>query len=197
MAEGCSLLILSGGNSRRMGRDKASLPVGRQSLVERIAMRLAPAVDEVLISVGPSGPTYDGRRTVVDRFVGMGPLGGMHAGLLEARHPLVWVVACDVPDVEPALGSLLCRHAGGVDAVVPQPGDKLEGVCAIYRPSVGQVIEDLLGEGHRAVRALLDRITVRVVGADELRSVDPELRSFRNLNTPSDYAGWLRANRSS
>ncbi|HEY9287856.1 MAG TPA: molybdenum cofactor guanylyltransferase [Candidatus Dormibacteraeota bacterium] len=197
MAEGCSLLILAGGNSRRMGRDKATLSTGRETLVEHIATRLAPVVDEVLVSLRQPRAEFGGVPTVVDRVVGMGPLGGMHAGFLAARHPLVWVVACDLPDVEPSLGSLLRDRATGVDAAVPQAGDQLEGVCAIYRGTVARTIEDLLHHGHRSVRALLDTITVRVVGEDELRRVDPGLRSFRNLNTPGDYADWLALKRSS
>ena len=197
MAEGCSLLILAGGNSRRMGRDKATLSSGTGTLVERIAARLTPVVDEVLVSVAETGAEFDGLRTVVDQVAGMGPLGGMHAGFLEARQPLVWVVACDLPDVEPTLGSLLRERASGVDAAVPQLGGQLEGVCAVYRATVAGTIEERLRQGQRSVQALLDSITVRVVGEDELRLVDPGLRSFRNLNTPDDYADWLTVRRSS
>jgi molybdopterin-guanine dinucleotide biosynthesis protein A len=197
MAEGCSLLILAGGNSRRMGRDKATLSTDSGTLVEHIATRLAPVVDEVLISVAQPGAEFGGLRTVVDRVAGIGPLAGMYAGLLEAGHPLVWVVACDLPDIEPPIGSLLRDRASGVDAVVPHPGDRLEGVCAVYRATVAPAIETLLEKGQRSVRALLDTITVRVIGEDELRRIDPSLRSFRNLNTPRDYADWLSLKRSS
>ena len=197
MADGCSLLILAGGNSRRMGRDKASLPAGTGTLVEYIATRLTPVVDEVLISVAQPGVAVSGGRLVIDRLPGVGPLGGMHAGFLEARQPLVWVVACDLPDVEPSLGSLLREHATGVDAVVPQAGDQLEAVCAVYRPRVARSIENLVARGQRSVRALLDVIPMRVIAPDEVCRVDPELRSFRNLNTPSDYAEWLELKRSS
>lgn len=197
MAEGCSLLILAGGNSRRMGRDKASLSAGSGTLVQQIATRLAPVVDEVLISVAHPSAEFGEVRTVVDKAKGMGPLAGMHAGFLEACHPLVWVVACDLPDVEPSLGTLLRAHATGVDAVVPRVNDQLEGVCALYRATVARTIEMRLKEGKRSVQALLDTITVRIVGEDELRRVDPGLGSFRNLNTPDDYADWLRVKRSS
>lgn len=197
MAERCSLLVLAGGNSRRMGRDKASLPAGNVILVEHIAGRLAPTVDEVLISVAKPGTTFSVGRTVADQLPGLGPLGGMHAGFREARNPLVWVVACDLPDVEPSLGRLLQRSASGADAAVPKLGDRLEGLCAVYRPAVGGAIEALVGRGERSVRALLDTVGVHVLSEDELRRVDPELRSFRNLNTPSDYAEWLKAKRSS
>ena len=81
--------------------------------------------------------------------------------------------------------------------MVPRVKDQLEGVCAVYRATVARTIEMRLAEGQRSVQALLDTISVHVVGEDELRRVDPGLRSFRNLNTPDDYAEWLSVKRSS
>lgn len=193
MADGCSLLILAGGNSRRMGRDKARLAAGGRTLVEHLAERLSPVVDEVLVSVGQATPGLGELPLVVDRFPGFGPLAGIHAGLLAARQPLVWVVACDLPGVEPSLGSLLRQHAPGVEAVVPQVGDEPEGVCALYRRELVRQVETNLLRGTRSIKDLLVTINVRFLSADEVRAVDPGLRSFQNLNTPADYQAWVRA----
>jgi molybdopterin-guanine dinucleotide biosynthesis protein A len=192
MADGCTLLILAGGRSRRMGRDKAGLPVGDGTLIEHLVRRLAPVVEETIVAGGPLPMALDGVRRIEDRYQGMGPLAGIHAGLVEASHRLVWVVACDLPDVEPALGTFLCDLAVGVDAVVPRVGVEPEGVCAVYQRSLASRIETFLQAGRRRVQDLLARIEVRYVTAAELRQVDPELRSFRNLNTPADYEAWLR-----
>jgi molybdenum cofactor guanylyltransferase len=192
MAEGCSLLILAGGNSRRMGRDKATLAAGGRTLVEHLAERLSPVVDDVLVSVGRATPGLGEYPLVVDRFPGLGPLAGIHAGLLAARQPLVWVVACDLPNVEPALGSLLRQNAPGVDAVVPQVGDEPEGVCALYRRELAEQVETNLGRGSRSIKELLAIINVRFLSADQVRVVDTDLRSFQNLNTPADYQDWVR-----
>lgn len=191
MADGCTLLILAGGRSRRMGRDKARLPAGDDTMVEHLVRRLAPVVDETIVAGGSLMPGPAAVRRIDDRYPGMGPLAGMHAGLLEAAHPLVWVVACDLPDVEPQLGALMRNLAVGVEAVVPCVGIEPEGVCAVYEQSVAPRIEMLLQAGERRVRDLLVRLEVRYVTADELRLVDPELRSFRNINTPADYEAWL------
>ena len=173
-----------------MGRDKATLPAGEVSLVEHLARRLGPVVDEVIVAAGGT-QSSSRRRSVADRFTGMGPLAGIHAGLLEAGHPLVWVVACDLPDVEPALGPFMAGLAGGVEAVVPRPRGEPEGVCAIYRRELASRIETSLAAGMRSVRALLEISSVRYLEAGELRAIDPELRSFRNLNTPADYDAWV------
>jgi molybdopterin-guanine dinucleotide biosynthesis protein A len=191
MADGCTLLILAGGRSRRMGRNKAQLPAGDGTLIDHLARRLAPVVDETLVAGGPESVRLAGARRIDDRYQGLGPLAGIHAGLLEARFSLVWVVACDLPDVEPALGELLRGYAAGVDAVVPRLGDDSEGVCAVYDRSLAPRIETFLQTGERRVQHFLGRIAVRYVTPAELRRVDPELRSFRNINTPADYEAWL------
>ena len=191
MRAGCSLVILAGGLSRRMGRDKAALPAGEGTLIEHLARRLAPVVDETIIAGGSAGRTLAGVTGVDDRYPGLGPLAGIHAGLLAARFPLVWVVGCDLPDVDPGLAALLCGLAGDVDAVVPRVDSEPQGVCAVYDRALAPRIDRLLAAGERRVKMLLAASKVRYVTPEELRAVDPELRSFRNINTPADYRAWI------
>jgi len=191
MRSGCSLVILAGGRSRRMGRDKAGLPAGDRPLIEYLALRLRPVVDEIIIAGGSTSLELAGVRRIDDRHPGMGPLAGMYAGFLAATHTLVWVVACDLPDVEPGLGTLMRNVARDCDAVVPKLDDEPEGVCALYRRTLAPRIEAMLDGGQRSVRSLLARCTVRYLTPAELRTVDPGLRSFRNINTPADYEAWL------
>jgi molybdopterin-guanine dinucleotide biosynthesis protein A len=185
-----TLIILAGGLSRRMGRDKANLPTGAGTLLERIVERLSPVVDEVVVAGGPSLSIPEGR-WVPDARSGAGPLAGMAAGLAAVSFDLAWVVACDLPDVEPGVGELLFDSASDVDAVVPRLDGRPECLCAVYRASLAGRILTLLNDGERRVTALLDGIRVRYVEAAELRRVDPELRSFRNLNTPEEYQDWV------
>ena len=191
MRDGCSLVILAGGRSRRMGRDKATLPAVDGTLIAHLARRLAPVVDETIVAGGSVGPPIEGAVVVADHRPGLGPLAGMLAGLAAAHHHYVWVVGCDLPDVEPALGGLLLALAADYEAVVPRPGQEPEGVCALYVRELAPRIAALIDAGERSVKSLLDRSSVRYVGLDELRGVDPELRSFRNINTLADYADWL------
>ena len=191
MRAGCSLVILAGGLSRRMGRDKAGLPAGDGTLIQHLARRLAPVVDETIVAGGSGRHDLPGVTTVDDRYPGLGPLAGIHAGLLVARSPLVWVVGCDLPDVDPGLAALLCGLAGDVDAVVPRIDSEPQGVCAVYDRALAPRIEGLLAAGERRVKMLLGASNVRYVTPGELRAVDPELRSFRNINTPAEYRAWL------
>jgi molybdopterin-guanine dinucleotide biosynthesis protein A len=192
MRSRCSLVILAGGRSRRMGHDKATLPAGDGTLIEHLARRLAPVVDETIIAGGSVQPPFEGARVVADHQPGLGPLAGMLAGLAAAKSRHVWVVGCDLPDVEPSLGGLLLALAGDYEAVVPRPDQEPEGVCALYARTLAPRIEELLDAGERSIKSLLDRSVVRYVASDELRAVDPRLRSFRNLNTAADYENWLR-----
>jgi molybdopterin-guanine dinucleotide biosynthesis protein A len=192
MRSGCSLVILAGGFSRRMGRDKATLPAGDGTLIEHLARRLAPVVEETIVAGGSNRPNLDGVRLVDDLYTGVGPLAGMHAGFRAARHQYVFVVGCDLPDVEPAIVTLLRGLAEDHDAVVPRIDRDPEGVCAVYDRTLLSRIEALLDAGERRIKALLDASDVRYVAAEELRAVDPALRSFRNLNRPGDYEAWLK-----
>ncbi|SRR5713101_3419560 len=192
MRSGCSLVILAGGLSRRMGRDKAALPAGDGTLIEHLARRLAPAVDETIIAGGSDRPALDGVRMVDDRYPRLGPLAGMHAGLTAARFPYAFVVGCDLPDVEPSLVELLTALAGDYEAVVPRIDGRPEGVCALYQRALASRIEALLTAGEHSVQTLLTASHVRYVGPEELRAADPALRSFRNINTVADYQAWLK-----
>ncbi len=183
--------MLAGGQSRRMGRDKASLPVGNGTLLSHLVERLAPVVDEVIVA---GYHQHDPRlrvRWVPDTLMGAGPLAGIMAGLRAVRGSYAWVVGCDLPDVEPALGDLLFEAAPGYEAVVPRLGPDPEGVCALYSASLVPRIAELLQSGQRSIISLLERSKVWYLGADDLRAVDPKLRSFHNLNTPQEYEQWL------
>jgi molybdopterin-guanine dinucleotide biosynthesis protein A len=192
MRSGCSLVILAGGLSRRMGQDKATLPAGDGTLIEHLVRRLAPVVNETIIAGGSIHPRFEGVSVVADHQPGLGPLAGMLAGFAAANHRYVWVVGCDLPDVEPALCGLLRALAGDYEAVVPRPDQEPEAVCALYVRELAPRVAALLESGERSIKSLLDRSIVRYVASDELRTADPELRSFRNINTRTDYEDWLR-----
>ena len=198
-----SLLILAGGKSTRMGQDKAWLMLDGRPLVMRVIGRVLPLVDEVIVSTNQPD-LFDAwlpsltvpACTVADRYRGAGPLAGLHAGLLVARHDLVLTLATDMPFVNPTLVGYLAQLATGadVDAVVPQvPSPEtgqigLEPLHAIYRRICLPAIESCLEADQRRVMSFLDRVRLRVVSPDEIRPHDPLFRSFANVNTPQDWS---------
>src|ERR1700694_3853209 len=149
MRGGCVRVILAGGLSRRMGRDKASLPAGDGTLIEHLARRLAPAVDETIVAGGSGRPALSRGLMGEDRSPGLGPLAGIHAGLAAARYPHVWVVGCDLPDSDPALAHLFLGLMAGYDAVVPHIDGETSGVCALHECALGSRIDCLLAAALR------------------------------------------------
>jgi molybdopterin-guanine dinucleotide biosynthesis protein A len=169
-----------------MGRDKATLPFGPDTLLGWVVRRVRSVCPRVLV-VAREPDQYPGFEVVSDRFPGLGPLAGLHAGLSAAETELGVCVACDLPFVEPALLRHLLRRAQGADAVVPVVRGRPEPLCAVYRRTVLPPAETLLQAGGGSLRDLFARLRVHFVPEPELRQVDPELVSFLNLNTPEDY----------
>lgn len=183
-------IVLAGGQSRRMGRDKADLPFGGTSLVCWVVGRLAPACVEVIVVARDAADCVGcGVRVIGDRWPGWGPLGGLVTGLDAVATPYAAVVACDLPFVEPALLLGLAGLAPDWDAVVPQIGDRAQPLYAVYRHSVGPTAEALFRRGGRSLHDLLATPDLRVcyVAEETLREWDPALRSFDNINTPEEY----------
>jgi molybdopterin-guanine dinucleotide biosynthesis protein A len=172
-----------------MGRDKASLAVGGVTLLDCTIGRLGSVVEDVLVvgreaSTGCVSPV----RFVPDELPGEGPLGGLLTGLRAARHPYCVVLACDLPFLEVEVLSYLLSLAPDHQAVVPRVGDHAQVLHAVYQRSVIPTIEHLLGMGERRVESLLDHIETRFVAEHEIAPLDPQLRSFVNVNTPEDWA---------
>lgn len=194
--EPLSGVILAGGASRRMGRDKALLDFDGQPLIARIAGRLAGLCAEVIIAAGACG-RFAGLadRCVEDVYPGVGTLGGLHAGLLAARRNAVAVVACDMPFVDPRVLARMAALAPTADLVILRHEGHVEPLHAIYRKSCLSVIEATILSGERCAYAFHDRLVVRYVDAAELADLDPQLRSFRNVNTVAEWEATRRETR--
>jgi molybdenum cofactor guanylyltransferase len=186
-------VILAGGKSRRMGRDKLPLMVGGKPLLDRVHLTLASRCDEILVA-GGGGYTPPGARRVPDLRPGcQGPLAGIEAGLLAARHRAVFVAAGDMPFLTGDLaGYLLGLLSDDVPAVVPDSGSRLHPLCAAYGREVRPAVSAALDRGIRPVRELLEALpSVRYIREEELRRFgDPDLL-LTNVNSPEDLE-WAR-----
>jgi molybdopterin-guanine dinucleotide biosynthesis protein A len=185
-------LILAGGASRRMGSDKAFLEVEGVPLIARVHAVLAPLFAEVLIAAGRETPgrgPFPGR-VVYDVVPGLGPLGGIAAGLRASTTPWVFAFACDMPNLDARVIERIARERGeGVPVVVPESGGGVESCHALYARAALPLIEAALNEGERAPHRVFKRIGARVIPKAEIAAVDPEFRSLANLNTPDDLKG--------
>ncbi|MDQ4105791.1 MAG: molybdenum cofactor guanylyltransferase [Actinomycetota bacterium] len=184
-------MILAGGASRRMGRDKLALTVGGVPIIQRVYDVLANRCEEILIVTSEGSPRDYGlaARFISDLRPGReGPLAAMEAGLAAARNGHVFVAAGDAPFVpEGLVGFLLnCVTEDGVRAAVPRYGGRLHPLCTAYERDVLADLSFALNAGMRAVRDFLDDLGgVRYVEAELERFGDPEV-FLMNVNSPED-----------
>jgi len=185
-----TIVIQAGGESRRMGQDKALLPFLSQTLIERVVERVRPLADELLVTTNqPEAYGFLGLRLVPDLFPGRGALGGVYTALKSAAHPLVAIVACDMPFANPGLFAaerdlLLSSEA---DITIPFSGEGLEPFHAVYRRETClPASEAALKAGNWRVDSWFGKVKVRILQPDEIQQYDPQFLCFRNVNTPEE-----------
>ena len=186
-----SAVILAGGASSRMGRDKSLLEIRGVPLIQRLIAQLRGRFREVLISSDDPAPYHaTGLRVIPDRPAGAGPPGG-HRGRPARRleTDTVFVVACDIPDIDPRFLRSLLAEARQADCAVPRRADgKWEPLFSAWRRSALPAIREVLAEGGRKIDAVFPRIRTTAVDL-----VDGAW--LRNLNTPQDVADYLAQQR--
>ena len=222
LVENGSAIVLAGGESRRMGREKALLEIAGRTLVEQMLGALRGLFPELVVSVAHSGPSprlqrelthfereYDGEfRVVPDPEDGQGPLAGLGAALEATSHDLSLVLAIDTPHVFLPLIDLLWREAEGSEAggCVPVFERRVQPLFAVYSRRVLGYIHKLLSIGDLKLCSLAESAAVRQLdlsGAAQRRALFPSAaasfdsavflrRLFQSLNTEADYEDWKR-----
>lgn len=192
MSNKLTLLIQAGGQSSRMGEDKALKPFRGRPLILRVVERLAPIADEILVTTNDlERYAFLGLRLVPDLVPGCGPLGGLHAGLTAASHPLVAVVACDMPFASAPLLEACARLLveERADVVIPRSASGLEPLHAVYRRETClPAIQAALQAGEFKVIGWFPQVKVRELGEAEIAALDPSGLAFWNINTPEEFA---------
>lgn len=192
MIEDCTALVMAGGQSQRMGSDKASLLLGEHTLLDRVLTVVQPLFPHVLVSVREPRPDI-AQTQICDAYPNAGPLAGLCAGLRAVQTPWLFAVATDMPFVQAALIERLAAMRSSGDrraqAAVPMVGGHPQPLAAFYAKECLPEVEALLQcDGRRSLRAVLDQLSVCYVDEADLRAADPGLRSFFDLDTPHDLA---------
>ncbi len=194
-------VVLAGGRSTRMGRDKASLPLGDRPLLGHVVQALAQVVEEIVVvtrreqeipDVGPLPPGVVLRRAF-DDAEGLGPLGGLAPGLRALEAPVAFVTGCDAPFLSPAFVRAVFEALRDADVALPSVLDRLHPLAGAYRrATVLPAVEALLAEGRLRAHDVFERVRGVRVPEARLRAVDPDLRSLENLNDPDAYEAAVR-----
>ena len=195
--DGVTGVLLAGGNSSRMGRNKALMPLAGHRLVDRVLAVLRGLFDDLLMVTNSPDLYADlGLRMVSDLVAGKGALGGIHSAIHHIATPHCLVVACDMPFLNADVLRYLVEQRSGYDVVVPSVHGRPQPLHAVYGKACLQPIARRLETDRLNVVSFFPDVRVREVTAEELAGFDPEGRSFRNLNTPEEFADatrWLDA----
>ncbi len=193
-----SAIILAGGKSTRINTNKPMAQIGNKKMIEHVLENVSGIVDEVLVVAGDIGQREKistvicGARLTHDSVLGYGPVAGILAGLQCAQGDYAMVVACDMPFVNPDVVDFLFSLAEGYDAVVPIWSDgNIEPLHAIYkRKSTIEACEGAIQKNDRRIISPLKALSrVRYVSIEKIKEIDPELRTFINVNTMADLEG--------
>ena len=191
-------VILAGGQSSRMGQDKASLPFGDETMLARV-VRLAGSVADDVVVVARDGQFGDGNslpelpaRIVHDPVAHLGPLAGIATGLAASTTDINLVIACDMPLVNPDVLRRLIELREDADICVAVVDGHASPLCAVYRRAAGATAQTMLASGERRVMALLDQVQTKRVDAAVFRDIDPQLDTFLSCDTPEAYQQALR-----
>jgi len=182
--------VLAGGASRRMGVEKAGLPIGAEKMVDR-QVRLLRAVCRSVSIIGPANrfagagiPVYE------DEIPGRGPLGGIHTGLRRTRTEFSLFLSCDMPLLEERFLRYLCEQAlaSRASATLPPPWAKGRyPLCAVLRRRLLARIRSCLAAGQNQVGRVFSKCRPRTLSKAELAQERFSPRIFYNLNTPEEY----------
>ncbi|MDD2686198.1 MAG: molybdenum cofactor guanylyltransferase [Gallionella sp.] len=209
MIDDCTALILAGGDSRRMGQDKAALVLDGKTLLAHVTATMQQVFPKVVVSVRQLRDEVDVPQ-VRDEVAASGPLAGLIAGLAQADTPWVFAVACDMPFVTVKVVERLAEFrsqptpaipfqdesglvfpekvkSGVIQAVVPMVDGYPQPLAAFYARAALDEMRASLASGDRSLRGMLQRLDVCYVNKAELRECDPQMRSFFDLDTPQDY----------
>lgn len=190
VTEKVSGIILAGGKSQRLGRNKAFEKISGEQLICTVNRKLREVAGEIIIVTSRETSNFDyppEAKVLVDIVPGKGPLSGILTGLSATVSECSVVAACDMPFINVQLLRYLIERSPGYDAVVPHSSaDTIEPLCAVYSKRCINALKRNLESGRLDIRSLFSQIKANYIPVEECRKIDPELLSFINVNNPDD-----------
>lgn len=191
-------IVLCGGKSSRMGRDKATLPFGPELMLQRVVRIVSMVVDPaaVVVVAAPEQMLPELPATVIitrDERPDRGPLEGLAAGLrsMPGIVDAIYATSCDVPLLIPNFVLEMFQRLGHHDIAVPWDGQYYHPLASVYRPQVLPVVQSLLATDRLRPIFLFEEVSTVKVPVEDLREFDPTLSTLLNLNHPEDYQAAL------
>lgn len=196
-------VILAGGENRRFPKIKGFIKSGNSTIIERNLVLLGELFDEVFINMNmPKVYSYLGVPLIGDVLPSRGPMSGIHSSLLHITGDSAFIVACDMPFIRKDVISLVCkRHlellqsgqSGVFGATVPIYNGESQPLLGVYRKTILPKLEDRILNKKTSLRRFLYEIKTNFINESDIREIDPDGRSFVNINTPKDYEWIIQA----
>lgn len=181
-------VILAGGMSRRMGRDKAALPFGEETMLSRLVRIYRPYFDLTAVSVNQAG-RFDtaGAMEVVDRRPGDGPMAGLESAFLDTGADVIFLTGTDLPLGDPALANHLMKLRGNHDVCLIRSQKGPEPLFAVYTSACLPAIQKALSEGRRSMFSMLQEVRTLEIPSESLVDFNVQ-QILTNVNDPEEYA---------
>ena len=183
-------VVLAGGKSKRMGMDKRHLSVHGKPLLDRVTSVLLELFPEVLLVLAEEDISKqdDRIRIVTDLVPGCAAVGGLYTGLYHSCHPRVFVVACDMPFINPAVIELFLQKADATDIVLAQLVTGLQPLHGLYSKHCLPFLKTMIDARDLRLQNIADQqgLAVHRIPETEIKRLDPQLLSFLNVNSPAD-----------
>lgn len=183
-------VVLAGGKSKRMGVDKRHLSVHGKPLLDRVTSVLLELFPEVLLVLAEEDISRqdDRMRIVTDLIPDCAAVGGLYTGLYHSRYPRVFVVACDMPFINPAVIELFLQKNDAADIVMAQLVTGLQPLHGLYSKQCLPILKEMIDARDLRLQNIVGKqgLTVHRVSEAEIKRLDPQLLSFLNLNSPAD-----------
>ena len=184
-----SVVIQAGGNSTRMGEDKALVKFMNTTLIEYILSQIQGIGEEtIIISKKPESYNYLGYKVFSEILNGVGALGGIYTAIHYASQPKCLLLACDMPFISIPLLNYMLSVDQNADIIIPRLKNKSfsEPFRALYSKNCLPSIKEAIERGNKRVISFFEQVNTKYVEYDEIIRIDPKLRSFTNINTPED-----------
>jgi molybdopterin-guanine dinucleotide biosynthesis protein A len=188
MTEDIAAFVIAGGQSSRMGRDKAFLTLDGSTLLER-ALAVARIVSREVKIAGQREKFAAYGSVIEDVYPGQGPLAGIHAALSSSEFELNLMIGVDTPFLDPQFVQYLAEEArtSGATVTAPQVGSQAQPLCAVYRREFALVAEAALRQRRNNIVPLFAGVTTRKITEVEMQELAFDPRMFDNLNTPEEW----------
>lgn len=185
----CTVAILAGGQSRRMGTNKSFVMLEGKPIIQHVIERVQVLeLPIILITNTPEEYAALELPMYADALPGNGSLGGIYTALSYSTTSYTLCVGCDMPLLNPALLQHLIDQQPGYDIVVPVVAGRHENLCAVYSQNCLGLMRQQIDSGQLKIGLLHEKLRVEKVTEATLREIDPDLHTFMNINTPDDLA---------